>query len=206
VSLTAPIKPIPPTVPAVKLQPVESGSQNTAQTEPPAEKKMAEHTAEKPTVSAKTEPASSNTTIINKVEPNNQNKVPLLNSSQNSESTNANTTQAADTPPAAQNKLSSFDLYASMICVILFAVFILFFFWRQKTLRKKPLFTTRQSNEKKESQRSKAASPRTIIDYSTDNTKEIIDMLTSSTDIQPGTIQNKNKINKEVKSNFEFRV
>ncbi|MCE5284807.1 MAG: hypothetical protein LLG02_03015 [Pelosinus sp.] len=203
-SLTAPIKPTLPTVPAIKLQSVESDSQNTAQTAPPPQSK----TVEKPAVNAKiekTEPAANNQTVINKVEPNDQNKVPLLNGAQSSESVKANTA-VADTPPAAQNKLSSFDIYASVFCLVLFIGVVLFFFWRQKAAKRNPRLNKNPGQAKRQKSGSKAAVPRTVIDYSADNTREILDMLTSPHQIQADNAPVKGKITKEVTSNFEFRI
>lgn len=207
-SLTAPIKPTPPTVPQVKLHPVESNSQNTVQTEQPAVQKNLESTAQKPAVTAKPESAVNNTTVINKVEPNNQDKVPLLNMPQkpeNSDDSALNTTTVTEKPPTADNKVSGFDFYAAIICLVLFTCMVLYFFWRHKKLDEEPKMHKRQA-AKKPKIGSKAAMPRTVIDYSADNTKDIVDMLTGPDDLQPDNTAIKHKIKEKVKSNFEFRV
>jgi hypothetical protein len=205
VSLTAPIKPVPPTVPQVKLHPVESNSQNTAQTEQPVLTKTPDPVLQKPAASVKPESAVNSTTVIERIEPNNQDKVPLLNMPQNKGNTNAdtvNTTAVTEQPPVV-DKLNSFDLYAAIICLALFIGMALYFFWRYKALDAKAKTHKRQASVKQSRSGGKAAMPRTVIDYSADNTKEIVDMLTGPDDLQPDTTI-KNKI--KVKSNFEFRV
>jgi hypothetical protein len=220
-SLTAPIKPTPPTVPAVTLHPVESSSQNTDKTELPVQKQtMAENSSttekpaktEKPAVSEKTEPAAKNTTIINKVEPNDQNKIPLLNGATNhSESTNAQTNVAADAPPAAPGKAGSsgLEIYLlAIVAAVLVGGIVLFF--RKKVPRKaeRPFRTA----DKRQKSKPSARESRTVIDYSAEHTQEILDLLTSPADLsrsqETANPQTRGSTNKqqEIKSNFEFRV
>lgn len=204
-SLTAPIKPTPPTVPAVKLQPVESSSQNTLQSAPPQKQKTPENTAEKPKINENTEIPANNATIINKVEPNDQNKIPLLNSAASTENAH-NTNTAADAPQAPPNKssASNLDIYAAAICIALVIGVAIYFFSRQKVLPKQ----SHKQQHKRPKPKENSAEQRTIVDYSADNTKEIIDLITSPHDISPEAAKIKDKITtkKELKNNFEFRI
>lgn len=206
-SLTAPVKPTPPAVPAVKLQPVESSSQNTAQPEQAAPKKEADQTVQKPAVSAKTEPPANNTTIINKVEPNDQNKVPLLAGQQTKEQVSSDNTHATTAEkPAVDHTTGSLDLYAAIICVILFTCVMVFLYLRHKAQMKNAQNQQQQRGAKRQKTRDKQAAPRTVFDYSANNTKEIIDMLTGPDDLPQDSPKIKDKIKNNVKSNFEIRV
>jgi hypothetical protein len=181
---TLPTKPTPPTPPTMNSKP--SSSSNTEPSTSPPTSTSKSQTTETPkefkTTSAP--PATLERSVS--VDKNTSPPQPSLGAYQE---TSSQTTPAPIAPASKkqQSPLGSGFLF-SLVLLIGIAI-VCFRLWKNN------------QNVHKE--------PRTILDYSTDTSKDLLDLMNSPTGITPSSqiiVQGKNKASSKIKGNFEVRV